>query len=365
MKKPFNLTFAVGPTQISGDVKKDIEYASQNNLLSISHRGKEFTEISKNTIQAIRNLYHVPEDYQIFFTSSATESWEICARNLVENEAYAFVSGHFSGAFSKCLESWGKTCTINEVNWGEANNLNEAQIPKTAELITLCHNETSTGVCLTMQEIESLRKKHPSKLLAVDVTSSIGACVLNIELADVWYFSVQKGFGLPSGLGVMFVNQRAMEKSKQMLENNNPQGFFNFTNMEKQMANGKFQTIPTPNILGIYLLGQQCKRLIYSGFERTTEHLEKRADDLYQFFTNHPHTEPFVKNVSARSPYSLCIYVGAENLEFYKKRASKKGIQLGGGYGPLKEDHMRVANYPAITDKDIENLKDIFKYKEV
>ena len=360
MKKPFNFTFAVGPTQISTPVKKDIEYAAQNNLLSISHRGKEFTEISKNTIDALRNLYNVPEDYHIFFTSSATECWEICARNLVEKEAYAFVAGHFSGAFSKCLTSWGKTCHINEVNWGEINNLNEAEIPKSAELITLCHNETSTGVCLTMPQIEALQKRYPGKLIAVDVTSSIGACHLNIELADVWYFSVQKGFGLPSGLGVIFVGPRAMEKSKQLLDEKHPQGFFNFANMEKQMANGKFQTIPTPNILGIYLLGEQCNRFIKSGFEHTVKHIEDRANDLYTFFNNHPQTKPFVTNKNARSPYSLCIYVGSENLEYYKKVAAQKGVQLGGGYGPLKEDHMRVANYPAIADADIETLKEIF-----
>lgn len=361
MKKPFNLTFGVGPTQISDAVKNDMAYAAENNLLSVSHRGTEFTEISQNTITALRKLYNVPDEYHVFFTTSATDSWEVCARNLIENEAYSFACGHFSGAFAKCLTAWHKTVHENVVDWGQINNFASASIPNSVELITLCHNETSTGVTLHMQDIADLKNKYRDTLIAVDVTSSIGACTLDIPLADVWYFSIQKGLGLPSGLGVMIVGPRAMEKSRSMLKKGHPQGFFNFTNMEKRMAKGKYQTIQTPNILGIYLLGRQCERLLEQGLKKVHQKTHERAQDLYTFFENHPHTTPFVEDKNIRSPFSLCIHIGEEMLTHYTQKAAEKGVQLGGGYGALKATHMRVANYPAITDNDIQLLKDIFK----
>lgn len=360
MQKPFDLTFAVGPTKISQDVANDAAYAFANNIAEVSHRGAEFTEISKHTLHGLRTFLNVPESYQIFFTSSATEGWEICAKNLVEKEAFAFVNGNFSGAFKNCLESWGKVCHTQEVAWGYANNFTGAIIPKRAELITLCHNETSTGVTCQMDDIAHLRTNNPNKLIAVDITSSVGCATYNMELADVWYGSVQKGLGLPSGLGFMVVSPEAMAKSKQHLKDH-PQGFFNLTNMEKQMANGRYQTISTPNILAIYLLGQQLERLNTQGAHKVAEQTVKRAEKIYNFFDNHPTCRPFVKDSSARSPYSLCIEVGEEDLKNYKQKAHAQNIQLGGGYGPLKNHCMRVSNYPAITHEDLEQLFNIFR----
>jgi phosphoserine aminotransferase len=227
-------------------------------------------------------------------------------------------------------------------------------------MIALCHNETSTGVSCSLNDIEYLHKAYPNKILAVDVTSSIGACTLNIKHADVWYFSVQKGFGLPSGLGVMFVGPQAMKKSKELLIENQKQGFFNFTNMEKRMGNGMYQTVRTPNILGIYLLGKQCERLLKTGIQKIDQRTKTRAHDLYTFFERHLHTKPFVEDKTYRSPFSLCIYVGAEHLKKYTEIAAHKGIQLGGGYGSMKTDYMRVSNYPAIRNEDIQILKEIF-----
>lgn len=361
MKKPFDLTFSVGPTQISQAVKDDIAHAVANNFLSVSHRGEDFTQISEMTVNALRKLYNVPEDYRIFFTTSATEGWEICARNLVEKEAFSFVCGHFSNAFAHCLNSWGKTCHEDVAPWGKLNDHLNVEIPQTAELITLCHNETSTGVTVPDDTIQKLRQKYSDHLLAIDVTSSIGACKLDINQADVWYFSTQKGWGLPSGLGVMFVGPRAMAKSKALLNKHLPQGFFNFTNMEKQMADGKYQTIQTPNILNIYLLGQQCKRLQQTGLQNVHNKTLARASDLYNFFESHPNAKPFVEDPTVRSPFSLCIELGEENLTHYKQKASQQNIELGAGYGKLKKTHIRIANYPALADGDFEILKEIFE----
>tara|TARA_R110000868_G_scaffold218576_1_gene468879 strand:+ start:20949 stop:22034 length:1086 start_codon:yes stop_codon:yes gene_type:complete len=361
MKKPFDLTFAVGPTQISDAVKSDAMHSFSNNFLSVSHRGPEFTEISKHTVEQLRTYLNVPSDYEIFYTASATDAWETCAKNLVEKEAFAFTCGHFSEAFEKCLQAWGKKCYVNAATWGEINDFKNVTIPKTAELITLCHNETSTGVTCQQSDIEFLQKQNPQSLLAVDITSSVGCGIYNISDADVWYFSVQKGLGLPSGLGVMIVSPKAMERSKLLLKKGNPQGFFNFSNMQKQMAGDKYQTISTPNIFAIYLLGKQLERFNLDGNQKINQTTLARAQKVYDFFDNHTKVKPFIEKKIHRSPYTICVEVNEEDLKNYKIKAAQKGIQLGSGYGALKNSTLRIANYPAITDKDMEKLYDIFK----
>jgi phosphoserine aminotransferase len=44
-----------------------------------------------------------------------------------------------------------------------------------------------------------------------------------------------------------------------------------------------------------------------------------------------------------------------------KKSARKNGILLGEGYGPFKPYTFRIANFPAITDKEIKTLKSFLK----
>jgi phosphoserine aminotransferase len=36
--------------------------------------------------------------------------------------------------------------------------------------------------------------------------------------------------------------------------------------------------------------------------------------------------------------------------------AKEAGMELGGGYGPLKPTSFRIANFPAITDAEMDRL---------
>jgi phosphoserine aminotransferase len=44
-----------------------------------------------------------------------------------------------------------------------------------------------------------------------------------------------------------------------------------------------------------------------------------------------------------------------------KKSAEKEGMQMGGGYGPLKASSFRIANFPAISDSEFQHLISFLK----
>lgn len=71
MKKTF---FTVGPSQIYPTVPSHIQKAIKDDILSISHRGPQFREIYKNTVDGLRKLLNIPPSYQIIFVSSALEA---------------------------------------------------------------------------------------------------------------------------------------------------------------------------------------------------------------------------------------------------------------------------------------------------
>jgi Phosphoserine aminotransferase len=65
------------------------------------------------------------------------------------------------------------------------------------------------------QKLRKFAKKLATKfLLGVDVTSSMGAVEYNFSVADAWFFSVQKAFGMPAGLGILIVGPKILEKAK-------------------------------------------------------------------------------------------------------------------------------------------------------
>ena len=63
------------------------------------------------------------------------------------------------------------------------------------------------------------------RLLAVDAVSSLPYPDFDYTILDSVFFSVQKGFGLPAGLGVWMVNDRCIAKAEQLLSRGISIGF--------------------------------------------------------------------------------------------------------------------------------------------
>ncbi|MEL7002780.1 MAG: aminotransferase class V-fold PLP-dependent enzyme, partial [Bacteroidota bacterium] len=64
--------------------EKYVKEAYNEGILSANHRSQSFMDLYKKTQDLLRAKLNVPEDYFIFFTSSATECWEIIAQSLID-----------------------------------------------------------------------------------------------------------------------------------------------------------------------------------------------------------------------------------------------------------------------------------------
>ena len=87
------------------------------------------------------------------------------------------------------------------------------------ELITLVHNETSTGVENPVKEIaEVVHRVSPDTLIAVDAVSSLGGTKIEMDAwgLDVLFTSSQKCMALPPGIALVGVNDRAMARAAEV-----------------------------------------------------------------------------------------------------------------------------------------------------
>ena len=353
MKKFF---FTPGPSQLYYTAEEHIKNALKESVPSISHRSKAYEKIHAAAIENIRELLNLPDDYHIFFTSSATEIWERIVQNLVERESFHLVNGAFSRRFHEIAENYGINALYSEAKAGTVVEAESLLIPETAELISITHNETSTGASQPVEDIYKIRQAFPDQLIAVDVVSSAPYVNLDYAQIDTAYFSVQKCFGLPAGLGVWIVNDRCMQKAQQLLNNDLIIGSYHSLPSlhEKGIKN---QTPETPNMLGIYLLGKIAEDMLNKGLEQIRRETDYKAAVLYEAFNQSDLLSTFVDNKAHQSKTTLVAQCSVPSAEIINKLAERSFI-IGGGYGSFKNDHIRIANFPTHSKEHMEILAD-------
>ncbi len=346
--------FTPGPSQLYPTVKKHIVTGLEDNIGSISHRSKAFEEVFRTASKSLRTLLNIPKTHRIFFISSALEAMERIIENCVAKHSFHYVNGAFSKKWYEFAGQLGKKPEKKEVVFGQGFSFENERIPKNTELICITHNETSAGVVLNPKDIYGLKKQYPNIPIAMDIVSSAPYADIDFQYIDMVFFSVQKGFGLPAGLGVLIVNDEALEKAKFLQSQGALIGSYHGFPTLQKMAE-KFQTPETPNTLALYLLGKVTQDFLKKGIENIRKETDKKAEMLYDFFDAHGQFQPFIKDEKFRSSTTIEIDVQGQSDEIVK-HLSKKGIIVGKGYGEFKERHIRIANFPGHGIREVERL---------
>lgn len=348
------INFTPGPSQLYITTQDHARKAFKEQIPSLSHRSKQFEDISKQATDGLRALLNIPENFSIVFTGSATEIWERIIQNLTENTSHHLVNGAFSQKFYDTAIQLNRKSTQTLVPSGNGFD-KSVDIPST-ELIALTHNETSTGVSLSMDVISTIHNNNPSALIAIDAVSSLPYPAFDFTKVDSVFFSVQKGFGLPAGLGVWIVNEKCIAKAEQLLSKGISIGSYH--NLPTLIANAKKnQTPETPNVLGIYLLSKVVDDMNRRGIQIIRKETEYKAAILYQALDNHPLIKAFVKQPVDRSKTVIVAECG-EHTETLTNHLIKKGMLPGDGYGAQKKTQLRFANFPTHSKEQFELLVD-------
>jgi phosphoserine aminotransferase len=272
--------------------------------------------------------------------------------NCAEKHSFHFVNGEFSKRFFATAQELKKYPQKIEINPIEEFDFDKG-MPADTELICFTQNETSTGACVSMERICKVKKENPEKLMAVDIVSSVPYVNVDYSLVDCAFFSVQKGFGMPSGLGVIVANEKTIEKSKSLAKKNLSIGsYHSFISLADSAK--KSQTPETPNVLGIFLLGKIAEELNEKGISHIRKETEEKADAIYNFFDNHDSYRPFVKNKNIRS--KTVIAINADDSQKTIKRLAEHNFIVGAGYKDYRDRQIRIANFPMHRLKDVENM---------
>ena len=345
--------FAPGPSELYFTVEDHLRQALRQSVPSLSHRSKEFERIVERATSGIRTLIGLPDSFHIAFTASATEVWERSIQNLVISRSTHYINGSFSAKYAEIASQLGRTTDQVKVPEGKAF---DEPGRHTSELIALTHNETSTGVSLPVDFVNSFQELNPDSLIVVDAVSSLPFPQFDFSKIDSVFFSVQKCFGLPPGLGVWMFNDRCLAKANQMKTTGHLIGSYHSLPSLHQFAI-KNQTPETPNTLAIWLLAGVVEDLLRKGIQTIRRETEYKAAILYQALDKHPLVTSFVSDSRWRSKTVVVAQTGAHTQPLASHLA-QRGLLAGDGYGPGKGNQLRFANFPTHSKEQYEYLVD-------
>ena len=344
------LSFYPGPSKVHPEVLGFIQEAFSNGVVSINHRSERFEVLLKYTLQILHEQWNIPQDYTLYFISSATEAWEIVAQSLIKEKSLHL----YNGAFGKKWAHYAHQIIPNaeSFEFGLNDDLKSvASKLSTKDFDTLClvQSETSNG---TGQKIcRSDFNLNEDAIIAVDATSTMGGINLPWLEADVWFASVQKCLGIPAGLGVLICSPKALERAAQL---NKKVHYNDVLLMEENRK--LFQTHYTPNVLSIYVLNKLAHLL--PNLTEIDQQTNEKTKLLTEFFSqkNTFNLSFLVENPSVRLPTVFALQGEAIQIKRLQDLCLKNKIELGKGYGNWKDNTIRIANFPSHTLEDFHQL---------
>ena len=329
--------FIPGPIDVSKET-----YAAMSRPM-IGHRGSEFEALYASTQAGLQELGGTSRPF-FLSTSSAWGVMEASLKNLCARKVLTLCCGAFSDKWFSVAKSMGIPTEKIQVEWGQAISPESVRAKLEEggfDLVTLIHNETSTGVMNDLAGIAKVVKSFPGVLLVVDSVSSFSAVPLTMdELGiDVLLAGVQKALALPPGLTVFACSQAALERAEGL-----PYRGYYFDFIEFAKNAEKNNTPSTPAISLIYGLQHILGVIAAEGVEkRYARHLANNAL-IHEWGTRHG-----FKNFAQEGRQSVsltCFHTpaGFDQSGFIKTLNAKHGFAINGGYGKIKGLSFRISN---------------------
>lgn len=345
MNKIHNLRIP-GPTTLYGKVQKEMGTPAFN------HRGPKFEKLLIEVTAKLKKVFHTKNDILIL-TSSGTGGLEAAIVNTLspKDKVLAISIGTFGDRFAQIARVYGVRIIDLKFEYGKAADPEE--IKKTlikhpdTKAVLVTHNETSTGVKNDLETIAKMVKKHSKSLLIVDGVSSVAAIELPTDKwgIDVLITASQKGFGTPPGLSMISMSKKAWdyyEKSKM------PKFYWDLGKAKNSLS--KYQTPFTPAThqiaalnVGLDIMLEETLPSIIARHNQAMIKIRKAIRKMgLELLAPDSHASPVLTSVKS------------ERADEIVKALRGKGIELAGGYGPLKSKIFRIGHLGYFTDEEID-----------
>ncbi len=350
--KPADGRFGCGPSKVRPEALAAL--AERADVMGTSHRQRPVKDLVARARAGILELFGAPDGYEVALGNGGTTAfWDAAASCLVRERALHLSFGEFSSKFAKVTASapfLGDPIVIE----AEPGDAPEPAADPAADAIAWAHNETSTGVAVSVRRPEGAG----DALVLIDATSAAGGLELDPAEADVYYFAPQKTFASDGGLWLALLSPAAIER---IVELDGADGRWQPASLSLATAldnSRKDQTYNTPAVATLLLLADQIEWMLSSGgLGWCVERSRASSDHLYGWAESSEAATPFVADPAKRSPVVGTIdFDDSVDAAMLAATLRANGIVDTEPYRKLGRNQLRIGMFPAIEPADVEAL---------
>lgn len=341
--------FIPGPIDVAQDVLE------QMTKPMIGHRSKEASDLQRRISEKLQKVFYTKEQI-LLSTSSGSGLMEGAIRSCTRKKAAVFSVGAFGDRWYKMAVSNNVAADKFAVEPGEAitpEMVDKVLATGKYDLITITHNETSTGVMNPIYEISEIMKKYPEVVWCLDTVSSMGGVKIEVDKlgVDICITSTQKCMGMPPGMAIASMSQKAVEAAKQVEYRGM---YFDLLELYQYIQKKDYQYPSTPAISIMYAMDYQLDNILEEGLDKRFErHLKMAqyvrawAKEKFEIFPN----EKYISNTLTTVRNTKGIDIAALNKEL-----GNRGYAISNGYGDLKDKTFRISHMGDYTLDDVKGL---------
>src|SRR5712692_313118 len=336
---------------LPGPVKMDPRVLQAMSVPAMNHRGPEFKEVLSEIRGLTQYMFSTKGEVAVL-SGSGTAGLEAAVSGLVRKEdgVLNLVNGKFSERFHELCQVFARPTAL-KFEWGSAVDPAEVAAALDADefkAVTVCWNETSTGLTNPIEEIAKVVKARGAFLI-VDGITAVAGLENRMEAwgIDALVMGSQKCLAAPPGLSAVALSKRAYESL------HSDTSFY--TNLKAHVdALAKQDTPYTPAVPLFHAFREALRMLKEEGLEnriartfRLAEAARAGVDALgLQLYPD----RGFASNTVTAIRYPT----GVDDGSFRKELREKHGTVVAGGQGPLKGHIFRIGHMGICSFEDLE-----------
>ncbi len=340
--------FIPGPTDVAPEVLEKMATPM------IGHRTKEATALQQGISEKLQKLMYT-DNTILLSTSSGTGLMEGAIRSCTRKKAAVFSVGAFGDRWYDLARQNNVPADIFKSEPGQPTTpemVDDALKTGEYDVVTVTHNETSSGVVNPCAEIGEVIRKYPGVLYLVDAVSSLGGAKIEVDKwgIDVCIASTQKCLALPPGLSLCSVSEDAIEAAKQV----ETRGYYLDLVRLYNRVKKDYQYPSTPSLSHMFALDYQLDRILEEGLDNRFDRHERLAGIVRSWAEKH--FSLFAKE-GYRSNTVTCVN-NDEAFVFADLSGAllERGFRIGSGYGPFKATTFRIATMGELQEETLREL---------
>ncbi|MEI6670033.1 MAG: alanine--glyoxylate aminotransferase family protein [Acidobacteriota bacterium] len=185
----------------------------------LSHLDPELMAMMDQMRDQLRRVFRAPAgSFACAVSGTGTSAMEMAVANLVDHKTrvLSVVGGYFADRVAGMCQRYGGQVRRLEYEWGRAvdpDAVRRALSQNGADVVTVVHAETSTGVLNPIEQVAAIAREHGA-LVIVDAVTSLGGHRLEVEQWGIGacYSCAQKCIGAPSGMAPIVFSPDALAR---------------------------------------------------------------------------------------------------------------------------------------------------------